>query len=312
MKLLVLGAGVLGSLLADELLRAGHTVSILARGPRYETLVEQGLVLRHYLQGKTTCTQPHVIHNTGEEGGVYDAVFCVLQYTQLHDALGTLSKMDAGLYVLIGNNPDPDAARACFTEHGGDADKLLFAFLGAGGRRENGKIVVIHKKRISLTAGALSGGETGKQILESTLADSNVRLCWETDIRAWLLYHLALVVPAASAIYAVDGRLGALARDKQLLNTMILAVREAMAGLEHTGIRHEATQKALEVSDRKLMRLMRILLLTPLGRLMAGDHAMSAKAEMAALGAALDTRLLGEAQERMEHYLFLKAFDPKV
>ncbi len=311
MKLLVLGAGVLGSLLADELLRAGHAVSVLARGVRYETLLEQGLVLRHYLQGKTTRTRPQVIHKPGE-GSVYDAVFCVLQYTQLHEALATLSKIDAGLYVLVGNNPDPDAARACFTEHGGNADKLLFSFFGAGGRRENGRVVAIHKKRISLTAGALSGGETGKQILESTLADSNVRLCWETDIRAWLLYHLALVVPAARAIYAVDGRLGALARDKQLLNTMILAVREAMAGLEHTGIRHEATQKALEVSDRKLMRLMRILLLTPLGRLMAGDHAMSAKAEMAALGAALDDRLSGEAPERMEHYLFLKAFDPKV
>ncbi len=311
MKLLVLGAGVLGSLLTDELLRAGHTVSILARGARCETLLEQGLILRHYLQGKTTRTRPRVIRNTGE-GDVYDAAFCVLQYTQLHDALATLSKIDAGVYVLVGNNPDPDAARACFTEHGGDADKLLFAFLGAGGRRESGRIVAIHKKCISLTAGALSGGETGKPSLESALAGSNVRLCWETDIRAWLLYHLALVVPAARAIYAVDGRLDALARDKQLLNTMILAVREAMAGLEHTGIRHEATQKALEVSDRKLMRLMRILLLTPLGRLMAGDHAMSAKVEMAALGAALDDRLAGEAPERMEHYLFLKAFDPKV
>lgn len=310
MKLLVLGAGVLGSLLADELLRAGHAVSVLARGARYETLLEQGLILRHYLQGKTTRTRPQVSRKP-EEGSVYDAVFCVLQYTQLHDALVTLSKIDAGLYVLVGNNPDPDKARACFTEHGGNADKLLFAFFGAGGRRENGKVVAIHKKHISLTAGALSGGETGKQDLERALEGSSVRLFWDTDMRAWLLYHLALVVPAARAIYAVDGNLGALARDKQLLNTMILAVREAMAGLGRTGIRHEATQKALDVSDRKLMRLLRILMATPLGRLMAGDHAMSAKGEMAVLGAALDTRLSGEAQERMKHYLFLKAFDPK-
>ena len=311
MKLLVLGAGVLGSLLADELLRAGHAVSVLARGVRYETLLEQGLVLRHYLQGKTTRTRPQVIHKPGE-GSVYDAVFCVLQYTQLHEALATLSKIDAGLYVLVGNNPDPDAARACFTEHGGNADKLLFSFFGAGGRRENGRVVAIHKKRISLTAGALSGGETGKQILESALAGSNIRLCWETDIRAWLLYHLTLVVPVVRAIYAVDGNLGALARDRRLLQTMVLAGREAMAGLKGIGLRHADTEQILEIPNKRLIRILRIGLFTPLGRLMAGDHAMSAKAEMAALGAALDDRLSGEAPERMEHYLFLKAFDPKV
>ncbi len=311
MKILVLGAGALGSLMADELLRAGHEVTLLARGGRYRELKEQGLIVRHYLQFHTSRTKPVVV-DQAPEGAVYDTAFCVLQYTQLAAATETLAKANAGLYVLVGNNPDPEETLRQFAACGGEAGRLLFAFLGAGGRREKGKAISVHRKRVSLTAGALNGGDGLKESLQNVLAGSDIRLYWETDMAAWLLYHLAIVVSAARGIYAKDGNLHALAGDKALLKTLILAVREAMEALKRLGIRHEATERALDTSDQKLMRLLWILFHTPLGRLVAGDHAMSAKGEMAALGAALDARVDSAPEGTpFVSYLALKRFQPE-
>ena len=74
MKILILGAGALGSLMADELLRVGHEVTLLARGGRYRELKEQGLVVRHYLQLRTSRTKPEVVDKV-PEGVAYDAAF---------------------------------------------------------------------------------------------------------------------------------------------------------------------------------------------------------------------------------------------
>ncbi len=310
MKLLILGAGALGSLMADELLRAGHEVTLLARGKRFEELHQHGLIVRHYLQLRTSCTKPAVV-DAPLKDTIYDAAFCVLQYTQLDAAMETLCRVHAGIYVLVGNNPDPEEAKRRFQECGGDAERLLFAFLGAGGRRERGKAICVHRRRISLTAGALSGGDMQKQTLEQALSGSSITLYWEADIAAWLIYHIAIVAPASWAIYSVNGNLHALASDNALLQTMIFAVREAMEALKQTGVRHEATERALAVPDQKLMRLLKLLLYTPLGRLMAGDHAMSAKGEMAALGAALDKRIAYAPEDvNVSSYLKLKQFAP--
>ncbi len=312
MKILVLGAGALGSLMADGLLRAGHEVTLLARGGRHQELKEHGLVVRHYLQLNTTRTSPAVVDQV-PEGIVYDAAFCVLQYTQLNAAMETFAKVKAGIYVLVGNNPDPEDTQKRFGAYDGDTGRLLFAFFGAGGRREKGKVVSIHRKCVSLTAGALSGNEGQKETLKTILSGSNIKLLWEADMAAWLLYHLAIVVPVARAIYAKDGNLHALAGDKELLHTSIKAVREAIEGLKCMDVRHEATERALEVPDQKLMRLLWFLLHTPFGRLMAGDHAMSAKGEMAVLGAALDAQLDDVPEgTSLVGYHTLKRFQPEV
>ena len=54
MKKLVYGAGVTGCELAHVLKKDGNDVTLLARGDWKDTLEKQGLVIRHYLQRKTT------------------------------------------------------------------------------------------------------------------------------------------------------------------------------------------------------------------------------------------------------------------
>ena len=53
MKILVFGVGAIGSLMVHYLCEAGNDVTVVARST-YEELNKNGLVIRHYLQKKTT------------------------------------------------------------------------------------------------------------------------------------------------------------------------------------------------------------------------------------------------------------------
>ena len=61
MKILVFGAGPLGSFFAAGLHNIGHDVSILARGQRLEDLSQHGIVLEHYQTLERTVTRLPVV-----------------------------------------------------------------------------------------------------------------------------------------------------------------------------------------------------------------------------------------------------------
>lgn len=57
MRILVFGAGVIGSVYAVKLLQAGHEVVMLARGRRLSDLLTHGLVLRRLSPETARCCQ---------------------------------------------------------------------------------------------------------------------------------------------------------------------------------------------------------------------------------------------------------------
>jgi ketopantoate reductase len=52
MRILVVGAGVIGSVYAGRLLEAGHSVTLCARGRRFNELHEGGLILEDAQTGE--------------------------------------------------------------------------------------------------------------------------------------------------------------------------------------------------------------------------------------------------------------------
>ena len=64
MRLLIIGAGVLGSNLAHSI-RKGNDVTILARNKTYENLKNNGLIIKHKL-GKKTIDHFNVIEKLEE------------------------------------------------------------------------------------------------------------------------------------------------------------------------------------------------------------------------------------------------------
>ena len=55
MHFAILGAGALGTILGAHLVRAGHEVTMLARGARAETLERDGLVVKGLVEMRERC-----------------------------------------------------------------------------------------------------------------------------------------------------------------------------------------------------------------------------------------------------------------
>jgi 2-dehydropantoate 2-reductase len=73
MRVLILGAGVIGSVYAGKLLQSGHQVVMLARGQRLADLRAHGLVFEDAESGRRTQLPVWAVETPGA-GGSYDLV----------------------------------------------------------------------------------------------------------------------------------------------------------------------------------------------------------------------------------------------
>ena len=84
-KVLLFGAGVIGAYLAHVLIQAGNEVTILAREERAKSLSQNGLVIKHHLQRKTTKDPVEAV--TDVSGRSFDAAFVVMPFHKIRQAL---------------------------------------------------------------------------------------------------------------------------------------------------------------------------------------------------------------------------------
>ena len=90
MRILVYGAGVLGCELAHVLMQnKKNVVTLLARGEWKEMIDQKGLVIRHWVQRKTTTERIKTVDTLAPDD-YYDLVFVVMQAGQLPDVLPVL------------------------------------------------------------------------------------------------------------------------------------------------------------------------------------------------------------------------------
>lgn len=79
MRILVIGAGVLGCNLANDFFKAKKDVTLLARGKWAKTLRENGLTIRNKLLFRKTVHIPIV--EELKPNDEYDIIFVVMKYT---------------------------------------------------------------------------------------------------------------------------------------------------------------------------------------------------------------------------------------
>ena len=87
MRILIFGAGVIGSLYGALLAEAGYDVSVYARGRRLESLTQDGLLYKS--KGKIRKAPIKVLSKI-QPGDRYDLVFLTVRENQLHTALEEL------------------------------------------------------------------------------------------------------------------------------------------------------------------------------------------------------------------------------
>ena len=91
-RILVIGAGVNGSICAVRLFEAGIDVTILARGARFAFIKEQGVIIDDPFRNARTVTKVPVIDALLPED-IYDYVLIVVRKNQVSELLPVLVRL---------------------------------------------------------------------------------------------------------------------------------------------------------------------------------------------------------------------------
>jgi 2-dehydropantoate 2-reductase len=278
LRILVLGAGVIGSVYAGRLVRAGHDVVLLARGRRLVDLQTRGLVLEDAESGeRAEVPAPSIAELAGNDR--FDLVLVPVRAEQLRSTLPVLTSMtDDSDVLFFGNTASRQAELTAAL-----GSRVLFGFPAAGGTRDGAivRYVLISQQKTMLGE---PDGSTGPRVtrLQGVLQDAGFPTLISTDIEGWLVGHAAFVVPIAFALYRVGGVPAVLAADPVSMRLMVSATREAFAALRADGNTEIPTnlRRLYRLPTRLVIGYWRRVLSGPRGELWFGAHTRAAPDEM--------------------------------
>jgi 2-dehydropantoate 2-reductase len=232
MKILVYGAGVIGTLYAARLREAGHQVTVLARSSRLADIQSQGLMLEDVVGGARSTTQVATTERLSAEDS-YDMVLVAVRWDQLSGIMPDLTlNTNSPTVLFMLNNPLGSAGLVDAL----GADRVLLGFPGAGGTLEGNVVRYAIITQQPTTLGEPNGTETARLL---TIADafraSGFRTRTDGDMAAWLSSHAFFVTSVSGAIYLAGGDCKRLSRSRPLLRLMVSGVREGFTAVRTLG-----------------------------------------------------------------------------
>lgn len=285
MKVLIVGAGVIGTVYGAHLAAAGNTVSVLSHGPRTDEVAAEGLSARDVLGGGLAHADTVVVPDAS---GNYDVILVAVRRDQLVAACAALAGV-AGkpAIVLFGNNP---AGRSAST--GGMPGDVYLGFPGAGGVLTGGTADYV---RIRQQPTALQQTSDARlAALEADLSDRGFAVQRVADMDGWLAYHAVFVACIAAALLRCGTDPVRLAGDRATLALMCRAITEAFAALRASGT--AGRPRNLAVLHNPLLKVVAVrywarTMRSPMGELCFAAHTRHAPAEMRALGDEMAARI---------------------
>lgn len=217
MRILIYGAGVIGSLYGALLAEAGFDVSVLARGKRLEGLSRDGL--RYRYKGKIL-TAPVTVLSELTPDDRYDFIFLIVRENQLHTALKELRANGSPRIVTMVNSLETCDQWGTVCGKG----RIIPTFPGAGGGFDGNVLDAALTPRLiqPTTLGKTDGTE---KALARVFRKAKIPYAVVADMHAWQLCHLAMVVPLADAYYAAADP-GNAGKDAALMRKTAKQIRE--------------------------------------------------------------------------------------
>lgn len=285
MKVLIVGAGVIGTVYGAHLAAAGYDVSVLSHEPRTGEVRAGGLSACDIGSGKRAGAEAAVMP---EASGEYDIVLVAVRRDQLASACARLTVL-AGrpAIVFFGNNP---AGRSAIS--GDMPGDVYLGFPGIGGVMTGGtaEFVCIPQQPTALQ----EASDPRLTDLESALAGRGFAVQRVADMDGWLAYHAAFIACIAAALYRCGTDPARLAADRATLRLMCRAITEAFAALRADGT--AGLPRNLAVLHTRLLRPVAVrywarMMRSPMGELCFAAHCRHAEAEMRALGCDMAARI---------------------
>ena len=232
MKILIYGAGVIGSLYAVYLSRAGYSISVLARGNRLETLKNKGLL--YFDKSKNIRKSDVTVISNLEANDYFDYIFLTVREEHLKPALESLADNCSPTIVTMVNSivPYSQWEQLC------GAGRILPAFPGAGGGIINDVLDAALTPRFiqPTTFGEINGTVTYRiQKLERIFHKAGIPTQIIPDMHAWQICHLAMVVPIADAYYMTD-KPECVYRNRKIMKQTAKSLHDGFVQLKHLGI----------------------------------------------------------------------------
>ncbi len=233
MRVLIFGAGVIGSLYAALLSNAGMDITVYARGKRLYDLQTKGLLYKE--KGKTHTADVTVISELNEND-CYDLVFLTVRENQLLTALEELKNNCSPTIVTMVNSLDTYEKWETVCGRG----RILPAFPGAGGSIDDGVLDA------ELTPGIIQpttfGRAAGREkVLAELFKKAHIPYQVVDDMHGWQICHLGMVVPIADAYYE-SGDPQRAGEDFALMKRTACRIKCNFRSIKHKGIKLSPTK----------------------------------------------------------------------
>jgi len=130
-RILVIGAGVNGSVCAARLFERGVVVTVLARGKRLAEIESNGIIIENPFSQKRTVAKVRAIGELAP-GGTFDYILVVVRRNHVAELLPTLAANSSPNIVFMNNNLNGPAGivGALGTQ------RPMLGFVFAGGKRD--------------------------------------------------------------------------------------------------------------------------------------------------------------------------------
>ena len=280
LSILVIGAGVIGSVYAARLQDTGYTVTLLARGQHAADLRATGLFLEDAYTEQSTTSHVQIVERLAPNDRYDLALVCV----RLDQVIATVPDLAANqqipTLVFLLNNP---TGTELLVEQLG-AQRVVLGFPGIGGTREGTRVRYVRIRQQPTTLGEVDGRITPRlRQLATVLTRAGFPVVLSHSMDGWLKTH-AVFVSCVSAALALEGgdsvRLG---RSRARVTLMVNAIREGFAALQSLGI--PVTPFNLKLIFVRMPRWFSVrywqrVLQTSVGTLAIAPHANAGREEM--------------------------------
>jgi len=250
MRVLVVGPGVIGTVIAARLARSGHEVTVFGRGERLRRIASRGLRLWN---GPARQTE-HARVDVSDRLEGHDPSLCVVavrahQWAELMPRVAALSA--DRVLTLVNHGGTLGAWHAVL------GTKLVAGFPGLSGVFDGEVVTYALAPRAiqPTTIGEVEGSPTPRvHRLRDTLEAAGIPTRTEPQMEAWLRCHAGWMAPIMAATLACHGEPEVLLRDRQLRALVVGSIRESFAALEAAGV--PLTPRGLETWRHIPVRLL--------------------------------------------------------
>ena len=242
MKILIYGAGIVGSTYGWQLSELGHDVSVLVRKGKKQQIEENGIAIHcsdfrgGQKQIKQIVFRPEVIDELSPQN---DFEYIIVSTNNLHlkEVLHVLAKSAGKAHILFFQNLWKDDFDEIAKFLSPEQYFFGFPFMVGGGRDDNNINCAISGLKYSHTPlGELNGEITPRiQKIAAALEDANLKPILSNQISVWLITHYAVAAGLSAGIIAA-GSGKAFAGDSKIIKETIKSIREGFEFCVRIGI----------------------------------------------------------------------------